>query len=196
MLKAWLAFLFRYLILAVIGAGLVVGGVYLWASGTYRSIPGAETAVARLQAALKPGETAAASAPDAPVAVSPVAGASAKPPVPHAPYVRRTSAHPIPPSRAADASAPGPAAPQDRPARNPHEKAYRAAETAYQDFWKREKQLEAELEKAEGAPRMELADELRAMQRSAIEVRTAYEAARENYNAWEREHAPTFTPDE
>lgn len=194
MIKAWIGFVCRYLFLAVIGGAIVAAGVRLWTTGQVRRIPGAEAAIARVQGFLNSTEPPATDAGTPRTQGDARITASSKPPAPDTPYVRRAVPKPTP--APVEASPPNTSTTDKVVSRkNPYEEEYRKAEQAYQEFWKRVKKLEAEHESAAGASRMEIGDELRIMKGPDIEVRQVYEAAKEKYNAWEREQAPPFTPD-
>jgi hypothetical protein len=172
MSRAWVEFLVRYTITAAAGALVIAGVVRLRTSGTLDRLPGYDSVAIRAARLLEWMEPAAA------------AGGG---PEPCEAYVRRTQ--PRPPDAAPAAAAVPAADAPARPVGNPYEAEYRKAAQAYEAFWKTVRALEAEHAGAEGARRMELADELRLLKGPDITVRKEYEDARERYQAWEKQHA-------
>ena len=77
---------------------------------------------------------------------------------------------------------------------NPNASAYREALRQYNDFGAREKLLTEKRDRASGAERMRLMDQLRAMIPENTRLLRAVEESKTRYNSWKKSH-PTDAPD-
>jgi len=66
----------------------------------------------------------------------------------------------------------------------PHAAEYAAARSAYVEYWKKVKALQAERDSAEGSDHVRISDELRVMKGADIRLGQAYETAKRKYEDW------------
>jgi hypothetical protein len=79
--------------------------------------------------------------------------------------------------------------------RNPFAAEYERAQAQYRTFWDRAKDLQAKRDAATGDARMRYGDELRMMKGRDIELGRNLKAAKEKYDAWNRDHSGAPAPD-
>ncbi|MDA0577432.1 MAG: hypothetical protein O3B24_04970, partial [Verrucomicrobia bacterium] len=71
---------------------------------------------------------------------------------------------------------------------NPHWNAYQSTKANYDTYWQRVKELTENRDKASDDERMKWGDELRRLKGEDIRIGKAYEAARDQYKAWNAAH--------